>query len=78
MGRNPLLGRGFLCVRGLGRERGCIQPFVQEMQYSIHTLLLAMLGQHRMLLTRKLNGGLNGLPDRRLQLVDWKAELGVS
>lgn len=28
--------------------------------------------------TKKLNGGLNGLADRRLQLTAWKAELGVS
>jgi putative chitinase len=28
--------------------------------------------------TRHLNGGLNGLPDRRQQLANWKSELGVS
>jgi putative chitinase len=28
--------------------------------------------------TKHLNGGLNGLPDRRLQLAAWKTELGVS
>ena len=28
--------------------------------------------------TKRLNGGLNGLPDRRLQLAAWKTELGVS
>lgn len=28
--------------------------------------------------TKRLNGGLNGLPDRRKQLAAWKAELGVA